>query len=50
MIEGIQMLCLIMAVLSGVYLCYWLVFELPALIRNKHNELWESYKNRWREE
>ncbi len=31
---------------SGTYLIYWLIMEMPVLVRIKHEELYERWRNR----
>ena len=31
---------------SGTYLIYWLIVEMPVLVKIKHEELYERWRNR----
>ncbi len=33
-------------VLSGTYLIYWLIIEMPVLLKIKHENLYDRWKNR----
>jgi len=32
--------------ISGMYLIYWLIIELPVLLRIKHEELYDKWRDR----
>ena len=32
--------------ISGMYLIYWLIIEMPVLLRIKHEELYERWRDR----
>ena len=32
--------------ISGMYLIYWLIIEMPVLLRIKHEELYDRWRNR----
>ena len=31
---------------SGIYLIYWLIMEMPVLVKIKHEELYERWRDR----
>ena len=33
-------------ILSGLFLIYWLIIEMPVLLRIKHEELYNRWRNR----
>tara|TARA_Y100001963_G_scaffold147403_1_gene223723 strand:- start:155 stop:319 length:165 start_codon:yes stop_codon:yes gene_type:complete len=39
MVGGVGAVC-------GTYLIYWLIMEMPVLVRIKHEELYERWRNR----
>jgi len=41
----IQWLCIIMATLAGLYMVYWLIIEMPVLLKIKHKELYKKWGN-----